>query len=175
VGPAPDITSEGARQKLGEHIAMSKRTATKPAAKGRRKKKSYAIGKPCTEEDLEAALPPIPDDFLCEEMSFWSWWDSPEGELWSKMSDTLEALLNDVGLDAGERKFLWPDAGRLDLDQSVRRINQQYPDFPEQTIKEFLVHWIQALYVPEGYSESQMNELEGLTAQWAEDVNPEKN
>jgi hypothetical protein len=29
--------------------------------------------------------------------------------------------------------------GRLDLDQSVRRINQRYPDFPEQKIKEFLI------------------------------------
>jgi len=154
---------------------MSKRTATKPAAKGRSKKRSYAIGKPCTEEDLEPALLPIPDEFLREEMSFWSWGDSPEGELWFEMSDTLEVLLKDVGLDAGERKFLWPDAGRLDLDQSVRRINQQYPDFPEQTIKEFLIHWIQALYMPEGYSESQMNELERLTARWAEDVNPGKN
>jgi hypothetical protein len=86
----------------------------------------------------------------------------------------LEDLLKDVGLDARERKFLWPD-GRLDLDQSVRRINQQYPDFPEQKIKEFLIHWIQALYVPEGYSESQMNKFERLTAQWAEDLNPGEN
>ena len=84
------------------------------------------------------------------------------------MSDTLEVLLKDVGLDAREHKFLGPDS-RLDLDQSVRRINQQYPDFPEHKIKEFLIHWIQALYVPEGYSESQMDELERLTEQWAED------
>jgi hypothetical protein len=143
---------------------MSKRIATKPAAKGRPKKSSYAIGKPCTEEHLEAALLPIPDEFLREEMSFWSWGDSPEGELWFEMSDTLEVLLKDVALDAGERKFLWPD-GRLDLNQSARRVNQQYPDFSEQTIKEFLIHWIQALYVPEGYSEAQMNALERLTAQ----------
>ena len=154
---------------------MSKRTATKPAAKDGLKKRSYAIGKPCTEEDLEAALLSIPDELLREEMSFWSWGDSPEGELWFEMSDTLEALLKDVGLDAGERKFLWPDAGPLDLDQSVRRINQQYPDFSEQTIKEFLIHWMHALYVPEGYSETQMNELERLTERWAEDANPGKN
>ena len=55
------------------------------------------------------------------------------------MSDILEVVLNDVGLDGRERKFPWPDAGRLDRDQCVQRINQQYPDF--------LIHWIQALYV----------------------------
>src|SRR5262249_39980173 len=74
-----------------------------------------------------------------------------------------------VGLDVRQRKFLWPDAKRLDLDQSVRRINQQYPDFPKDKIEEFLIYWIQELYVPEGYSESQMDELERLTEQWAKD------
>jgi hypothetical protein len=91
------------------------------------------------------------------------------------MSDTLEVLLNDVGPDAGERKFLWPDGGRLDLDQSVRRISQQYPDFPQDKIKEFLIDWIQEGYVPEGYSESQMNKLERLTERWAKDLAKEEN
>jgi hypothetical protein len=154
---------------------MSKRTATKPAAKGRPKKRNCAIGRPYTEEDLGAALLSMPDELLREEMSFWSLGNSPEDELWFEISDTLEVLLKDVRLDTGERKFLWPDSGRLDLDQSVRRINRQYPDFPEQTIKEFLIFWIHALYVPEGYSESQMNERERLAEQWVEDVNPGKN
>ena len=83
--------------------------------------------------------------------------------------------MKDVGLDARQRKFLWPDASRLDLDQSARHINQQYPDFPEDKIKEFLVYWIQHGYEPEGYSESQMDELERLTEQWAEDLNPGEN
>jgi hypothetical protein len=154
---------------------MSKRTATKPAAKARPKKSSHAVGKPHTQQRLEAELLSVPEDWIREEMAFWSWPDTPEGELWFEMSDALEGLLNDVALDARERKFLWPDASRLDLQQSARRINQQYPDFPEQTIKEFLIHWIQALYEPEGYSESQMDELDKLTARWAEDVNPGKN
>jgi hypothetical protein len=32
-----------------------------------------------------------------------------------------------------------------------------------------------SLDVPEGYSESQMNKFERLTAQWVEDVNPGEN
>ena len=151
---------------------MSKRATTKPAAKGR-PKRSHAIGKPRKEEEPEEMLLWIPDETFCEEMS--EWWDSPEGELWMEMSITLEELLKDVGLDAGQRKFLWPDANRLDLDQSVRRINQQYPDFPEDKIEEFLIDWIQTDYVPEGYSESQMDELERLTEQWVEDLNKGEN
>jgi hypothetical protein len=152
---------------------MSKPATRKPGVK-RRRKSGWDIDRRSIEAEWEAALLRIPEEILREEIAFWSWPDSPEGELWFEMSDTLEVPLKDVGLDARERKFLWPD-GRLDLDQSVRRINQQYPDFPEQKIKEFLIHWIQALYVPEGYSESQMNKFERLTAQWAEDVNPGEN
>ena len=110
-----------------------------------------------------------------EEMAIWSWSDTPHGHLWCDMSVTLEDVLKDVGLDAKERKFVWPDAGRLDLDKSVRRINQQYPDFPEDKIEEFLIDWIQTDYVPEGYSESQMDELERLTEQWVEDLNKGEN
>jgi hypothetical protein len=52
---------------------------------------------------------------------------------------------------------------------SAQHIHRQYPNFPEDKIEEFLIHWIQALYVPEGYSGSQMDKLERLTEQWAED------
>ena len=107
-------------------------------------------------------------------MAFWSWPDTPEGELWFEMSDTLEVLLKDVGLDATERKFVWPD-GPLDLDKSVRRINQRYPDFPEDKITEFLTFWIQELYEPEGYSDSQMDKLDRLTERWAADLEKGEN
>jgi hypothetical protein len=147
---------------------MSKRAKTRPAAKGRPKGTwSYARGKSHKDEEPEAMVLWIPDDTFCEEMS--EWVDSPEGQLWMDMSDTLEVLLKDVGLDARHRKFLWPDANRLDLQQCVRRINQQYPSFPEDKIEEFLIDWIQELYVPEGYSEPQMDELERLTQHWAKD------
>jgi hypothetical protein len=121
-------------------------------------------------EDMEVT-PPWCDETFFDEMA--EWWDSPEGSLWLDMlSELEEPVLKDVGLDAQQRKFLWPDAGPLDLDQSARRINQQYPDFPKDKIKEFLIYWIQHGYEPKGYSESQMDELERLTEQWAEEVNP---
>jgi hypothetical protein len=46
-------------------------------------------------------------------MAIWSWSDTPHGDLWCDMSVTREDVLEDVGLDAKERKFVWPDAGRL--------------------------------------------------------------
>jgi hypothetical protein len=182
VGPAPDLRSGGARHKLGEHIAMSKRTATKPSAKSRPKTKSRTPAASRAKmkswdmrdmEDMEAT-PPWCDEAFFDQVA--QWWDSPERSLWLDMSCELEeVVLKDVGLDARQRKFLWPDAGPLDLDQSARRINQQYPDYPEDTIKKFLINWIQLSYEPKGYSQSQMDELGRLIEQWAEDVNSREN
>ena len=67
------------------------------------------------QEDLE-------DDGLVskpfiEELS--DWMDSPEGELWTEICDTLEDLLKDVQLDAKQRLFIWADSERLNLEQSV--------------------------------------------------------
>jgi hypothetical protein len=33
-----------------------------------------------------------------------------------------------VDLDAAQRRFIWPDGERLDLDQSAAYIHKQYPD-----------------------------------------------
>lgn len=65
------------------------------------------------------------------------WIDSPEGELWTEVCDALEDLLKGVWLDAKRRQFIWSDAERLDLDQSVQRIHKQYPDFPVTRSKSF--------------------------------------
>ena len=89
---------------------MSNRATT--AAKGR-PKKSYARGKSRKEEDPEAMILWMPDETFCEEVS--EWVDSPEGQLWLDMSDTLEVPLKHVGLDVRQRKFLWPDAKGLIL------------------------------------------------------------
>lgn len=157
---------------------MFKRARTKSAAKDRPKTNSRTPAasrakKSWDMEDMEVT-PPWCDETFFDEMA--EWWDSPEGSLWLDMlSELEEPVLKDVGLDAQQRKFLWPDAGPLDLDQSARRINQQYPDFPKDKIKEFLIYWIQHGYEPKGYSESQMDELERLTEQWAEGVNPGEN
>ena len=155
---------------------MPKRAKTKPA-KGRRKTKSSTPAAPRAKtkswdmRDMEVVgfTPPWCDETFFDEMA--EWWDSPDGSLWLDMlSELEEGPLMDVGLDARQRKFLWPNVGPLDLDQSVRHINQQHPDFPQESIKEFLIYWIQQGYEPKGYSDAQMDELERLTEQWAKEV-----
>jgi hypothetical protein len=100
---------------------------------------------------------------------FSDWVDSPDGERWTEICDALEDLLKDVQLDAKQRHFIWPDADRLDLEQSVQRIHQQYPDFPCDKIEEFLIDWIDMGYAPENYSQAQLDELDRLTERWVAD------
>ena len=97
------------------------------------------------------------------------WRHSPEGQQFAELSDALCNLMEDVHLDAKQRRFVWPDGTRLDLDQSVARIQTQYPDFRRDWIEEYLIDWIDMDYAPEHYSPAQLDELDRLTAQWIAD------
>ena len=97
------------------------------------------------------------------------WMDSPEGEKHLEIYDIISKLLEDVHLDARERKVIWPDAERLDIEQSVQRIQKRYRDFPRGEIEEFMIDWIDMGYEPENYSPAQFDELDRLTERWVAD------
>jgi hypothetical protein len=97
------------------------------------------------------------------------WMDSPEGEKHLEIYNVLSKLLEDVHLDAGERKVIWPDAERLDIEQSVQRIQKLYRNFPRDEIEEFMIDWIDMGYEPENYSPQQFDELDRLTERWVAD------
>ena len=86
-----------------------------------------------------------------------------------EVRDVLWDLLEDVELDAKQRQLIWPDAERLDLVQSIQRIQKLYPDFPGHEIEEVLLNWIDMGYDPKNYSQAQLNELDSLTERWVAD------
>ena len=98
------------------------------------------------------------------------WRHSPEGEQFAGFSDALCDVMENVQLDARKRQFIWPDGERLDLDQSVARIHQHYPDFRRDWIEEYLIDWMEMDYAPEHYSTAQLDELDTLTARWTADI-----
>jgi len=113
-------------------------------------------------EDSIFANNPFLDDLL-------EWRHSPEGQQFAELADALCDLMEDVHLDAKQRKFIWPDGQRLDLDESVAHVQKQYPDFRRDWIEEYLIDWIDMDYAPEHYSEAQLDELDKLTARWIAD------
>ena len=100
---------------------------------------------------------------------FFEWMGSPEGQQRIEIHDVLWDLLADVQLDAKQRKLIWPDAERLDLEQSIQRVQKKYPDFPRDEVEEFLLDWIDMGYDPENYSQAQLDELDSLTERWVAD------
>jgi len=155
---------------------MNERERTRPGRKRDKRSsasdlyismETYVVGKWRKEpvEDLADnifANNPFLDDLL-------EWRHSPEGERFAELADALCDLMEDVQLDAKQRKFIWPDGERLDLDQSVEHIQKQYPDFRRDWIEEYLIDWIDMDYAPEHYSEAQLEELDRLTARWIAD------
>src|SRR5216684_1294456 len=100
---------------------------------------------------------------------FFEWMGSREGRQCIEVRDVLWALLEDVQLDAKQRQLIWPDAERLDLEQSIQRIQKLYPDFPRDEVEEFVLKWIDMGYDPENYSQAQLDELDSLTERWGAD------
>jgi hypothetical protein len=151
---------------MATRTSLSKRSRvkTKLASKAQTYLRSHLMGKQRKEHPQDNVFENKP---FIEEYS--DWIDSPEGELWTEICDALEDLLEDVQLDAKQRQFIWPDADRLDLEQSVQRIHEQYPDFPCDKIEEFLIDWIEMGYAPENYTQAQLDELERLTERWVAD------
>jgi hypothetical protein len=113
-----------------------------------------------------------PQDSIFADNSFldglFEWMDSPEGQKSIAVRDVLRSLLEDAQLDAKQRKLIWPDAERLDLEQSIQRVQKKYPDFPRDEVEEFLLDWVDS-YDPENYSQAQLDELDSLTERWVAD------
>ena len=113
-----------------------------------------------------------PQDSIFEDNPFldglFGWMDSPEGQQSIAIRDVLWGLLEHVQLDAKQRRLIWPDAERLDLEQSIQRVRKRYPDFPRDEVEEFLIDWLDS-YDPENYSRAQLDELDNLTERWVAD------
>ena len=100
---------------------------------------------------------------------FFEWMVSPEGERAQEVLDSLLDLMADVEVDPKQRKLVWPDLGRLDLQQSIEHIQKQCPEFSVEEIEGHLLYWIESGYGPDNCSQQQLEELERLSLQWVAD------
>jgi hypothetical protein len=94
---------------------------------------------------------------------------SPEGELADEVREVTWQLLEKVDVDATDRRLIWADGCRLTIDESVRRLHEHCPDYPVDLIEDCLIVWIEGEFIPENYSQEQMDELDRLTGEWIED------
>lgn len=99
---------------------------------------------------------------------FLEWMAFPDGQLAGKVSDLVPATLENASVDARRRKIIWADGKRLSIEQSAERIHAEHPDMPRELIETHLCSWLEH-YVPESYSERQLDELDRLGGPWIRD------
>jgi hypothetical protein len=99
------------------------------------------------------------------------WMDSPEGQLSEEVREITWQSLQNVDVDANDRKLIWDDGKRLSIDESVQRIHADYPQFPLALIETHLIGWLEMQFAPESYSQMQFDELDRLTEQWIDEHN----
>jgi hypothetical protein len=97
------------------------------------------------------------------------WMGSAEGQEHIEMSDALWPLLDDVELDASQRRFVWSDGKRLSFEKSARRLQQRIPNFKLDEVKKFLIDWIDN-YAPDGMTQEQVDEFDSIASTWTDEL-----
>jgi hypothetical protein len=100
---------------------------------------------------------------------FFEWMGSPDGQLCDEVTQAVWQRLKTVDVDAANRKLLWEDGSLLGIEESVQRLNLEYPQFPLEPIESSLTSWLEMEFSPESYSQEQLDELDRLTAAWVKD------
>jgi len=99
---------------------------------------------------------------------------SPRGQLSDEVREVTWQILEEVDVDAANRKLIWDDGKRLSIDESVQRIHREYPEYPVDLIEARLVAWIEMEFAPEAWTQDQMDELDRLTEEWVDDHNGQR-
>ena len=94
--------------------------------------------------------------------------DAPEGQQSIEALDLVFAALGHAGVDARQRKIVWPDGKRLSIEQSAERIHASHPGVACDLIETHVVGWLESC-APESCSERQLDELDRLIEPWLDD------
>jgi len=99
---------------------------------------------------------------------------SPRGQLSDEVREVTWQILEEVDVDAADRKLIWDDGKRLSIDESVQRIHREYPEYPVDLIEDRVVSWLEMEFTPEVWTQDQMDELDRLTEAWVDDHNSQR-
>ena len=94
--------------------------------------------------------------------------NSPEGLLYSEVSDTVSKVLERADVDAKERQIIWEDGQRLSIAASAQRIQAEHAGYPLDLIEEHVIEWLEGEFAPPTYTRDQLDELDRLTELWVE-------
>lgn len=102
------------------------------------------------------------DEFDMEEEESDGWYAS--------LIDTEKEIQSIVNLDPTRRKLKWTDGSELSFDESVERIHTRHPSHSKNLIHQQLRGWLEQGELPEGLSEEELEKLDSLVSEWAEEI-----
>ncbi len=91
-------------------------------------------------------------------------------EYFAGVTDMDQAIENIVDLDPVARSLTWADGRKLNFEDSVERIHAEFLTYPKQMIHEHLRNWLEQGELPEGLSEDELERLDLLVSQWADEI-----
>src|SRR5258708_27632874 len=121
-------------------------------------KKSWAWDK------IVLDVPPLGEDPFLDGLA--DWMDSPEGQLAEEARETVWPMLDATQIDTQGQQIIWPNATRLNIQQTVQRLNESYPHLGEALIEDKVITWLEMEYSPQDYSPKQMQQLERQIDRW---------
>lgn len=71
-----------------------------------------------------------------------------------------------VQIDAAHGMIIWLTAKLLDIQQTVRRIHEDYPHLAETLIEDKVIAWLEMEYALENHSPKQMNQRKRQIERW---------
>ena len=110
-----------------------------------------------------------------ESNEFQQWLSSEEGQEPVKASDAIRGLLQDVELDVGQRRFLWPDGQSRSFDESVAHLGHSVPQVGNEELANLLIDWMEdPERVEESASQERSGDLERVLDDWIDELDQKR-
>ena len=100
------------------------------------------------------------------------WMISADGQAFEQARQLAEEVLEEVRVDGGARRLIWPDGASLTIEQSVQRIARTAEadeDIAPERIEEELCAWLEGGYAGDGLTPEQLEALDDQVELWLED------
>lgn len=106
-----------------------------------------------------------------------SWYLSEDERYADEVGDLIACDLADVRIDTKRRKLIFKKGERLNLSNTLKRLNRCHPDVDKDVMESEVLFWVEQNSEPEGdglgFTQEQMDEHNQMVEDWFDDYHRE--